>query len=55
MFIDADDYIDDGYLEAMYNAVSRFDSDIAICGVRFVKSDNGKTKIIKEAGVGSEI
>ena len=22
MFIDADDYIDDGYLEAMYNAVS---------------------------------
>lgn len=55
MFIDADDYIDDGYLEAMYNAVSRFDSDIAICGVRFVKSDNGKTKTVKEAGVGSKI
>lgn len=37
-FVDSDDWIDLDFLEKLYNAAKKYDADIAVCGIKRLKS-----------------
>ena len=42
-FVDSDDYVEESYLEKLYEAIKKADSDIAICSFSLV-NENGKLR-----------
>lgn len=44
-FVDSDDWVDSNYIELLYNAITKFDADVSICGYKEVFENISKTKI----------
>lgn len=44
-FVDSDDYVDEHYIEKMYDAIKKYNCDIAICGNYIVSEKNGNVSV----------
>ena len=49
-FVDSDDYVDNGFIEYLYNLLVENDCDVSYCAYRYVDEASGKSFPQKESG-----